>query len=357
MLRELSREELETYSRQISLRDIGVSGQEKIRRARVCVIGVGGLGSTIVAQLAGMGVGLLRIVDRDLVERVNLHRQSLYDVDSLGMPKAEAAENRVRRINPDVRVEALPLSVGEHNAEKVVEDMDIVLDGLDSLAARRIVNRACVKHGKPYLFGAAVEMFGNASTIIPGETPCLDCFLPRQEPSATCSTVGVPPSVVTMVASIQVSEAVKIITGAKPSLAGRLLFIDLRSLLIESVSVSRSDSCETCGGKQPVLKEAGEGFTVEEARAAGGGACFTVSPSSLFELDFTRLPSESPGLRVKKACRLGVTLTLRDTLEICLLKYGSSIVRGAGDRAEALQAYLEALSLFNRRAVTGFSQG
>jgi len=180
MLRELSREELETYSRQIALRDIGVSGQEKIRRARVCVIGVGGLGSAIVAQLAGMGVGLLRIVDRDLVERVNLHRQSLYDVDSLGMPKVEAAENRVRRINPDVRVEALTLSVGEHNAEKVVEDMDIVLDGLDSLAARRIVNRACVKHGKPYLFGAAVEMFGNASTIIPGETPCLDCFLPRR---------------------------------------------------------------------------------------------------------------------------------------------------------------------------------
>jgi len=250
MLRELSREELETYSRQIALRDIGVSGQEKIRRARVCVIGVGGLGSAIVAQLAGMGVGLLRIVDRDLVERVNLHRQSLYDVDSLGMPKVEAAENRVRRINPDVRVEALTLSVGEHNAEKVVEDMDIVLDGLDSLAARRIVNRACVKHGKPYLFGAAVEMFGNASTIIPGETPCLDCFLPRRA-----------------------------------------------------------------------------------------------------------LPSESPGFRVEKAFRLGVTLTLRGTVEVCLLKYGSSIVRGARDRAEALQAYLEALSLFNRSAATGFNQG
>ncbi|MEM2930989.1 MAG: HesA/MoeB/ThiF family protein [Thermoproteota archaeon] len=355
MLHELSGEELDTYSRQIALRDIGLRGQERIRRARVCVIGVGGLGSTIVTQLAGMGVGLLRIVDRDLVERTNLHRQSVYSVDHLGAPKVEAAESRIRKINPDVKVEALPLSVNKHNVEHVVEGMDIVLDGLDSLAARRIVNRACVKQGKPYVFGAAVEMFGNASTIIPGETPCLDCFLPRREPSATCATIGVHPSLVSTVASIQVSEAVKIITGAKPSLAGRLLFIDLRNLFFETISINRSDSCETCSGKQPpCFEEEENGFNVEETRVTWGKPYFTVSPNPLFELDFSRLPAESGWLKIKTASRLAAVLLLHNTIEICLLKYGVGIVRGARDKADALQAYIEALSLFNRRSISGF---
>jgi adenylyltransferase/sulfurtransferase len=247
MLRELSEGEMDVYSRQIALRDIGYEGQVRIRKARVCVVGVGGLGSTMVTQLAGMGIGFLRIVDHDVVERVNLHRQGVYSVKTLGMLKVKAAENRIREINPDVEVEALPLSVNDYNAESIVKGVNVVLDGLDSLRVRRIVNRACVKLHVPYVFGSAVEMFGNASTIIPGETPCLDCFLPRQEPSATCATVGVHPSLVSIVASIQVSEAVRIITGVKPILKSKLLFFDLRNMLLETIEIKRSESCETCG--------------------------------------------------------------------------------------------------------------
>jgi len=350
MLRELSEEELDTYSRQIVLRDIGYEGQIRIRGARVCVAGVGGLGSTIVTQLAGMGVGLLRIVDRDVVERPNLHRQSVFSVDQLGMPKVEAAEERIREVNPDVEVEALPLSVNESNSESIVEGMDVVLDGLDTLAARRIVNRACVRLGVPYVFGAAIEMFGNASTIIPGETACLDCFLPAQEPSATCATVGVHPSLVSIIASVEVSEAVKLITGAKPSLANKLLFVDLRKMLFEAIDISRSDSCKTCSGAQSPQEDESTGkFNVEEICPTRGLSYYVISPNARFDLDLNRgLPSELENLiKIKSIYRLGIVLLLRDGVEICLLKSGVGIVRGARDGFDALQSYMRALSLFN----------
>jgi adenylyltransferase/sulfurtransferase len=350
MLRELSEEELDTYSRQIVLRDIGYEGQVRIRGARVCVMGIGGLGSTIVTQLAGMGVGLLRIVDRDVVERPNLHRQSVFSVDQLGMPKVEAAEERIKEVNPDVEVEALPLSVNESNSESIVEGMDVVLDGLDTLATRRIVNRACVRLGVPYVFGAAIEMFGNASTIIPGETACLDCFLPAQEPSATCATVGVHPSLVSIIASVEVSEAVKLITGSKPSLANRLFFVDLRKMLFEAIDISRSDSCKTCSGTRFPQEEVAIGkFNVEEICSTRGLSYYVISPNVSFELDFHRgLPSESEGLvKVKSVYRLGMVLLLRDGVEICLLKSGVGIVRGARDEFDALQSYMRVLSLFS----------
>ncbi|MGQ9596714.1 MAG: HesA/MoeB/ThiF family protein [Thermoproteota archaeon] len=154
----------------------------------------------------------------------------MYSVKDVGVPKVKVAEKRIRELNPDVDIEALQLSINDSNVESIVKGMDVVLDGLDSISVRRLVNRACVKHDVPYVFGAAVEMFGNFSTIIPGEKPCLDCFLTGREPPATCLTVGVHPSLASIVASVEVSEAVRLITGVKPLLAGKLLFIDLRNL-------------------------------------------------------------------------------------------------------------------------------
>ncbi|MGQ9596704.1 MAG: HesA/MoeB/ThiF family protein, partial [Thermoproteota archaeon] len=342
----LSDDELDTYSRQIVLKDIGYEGQLKIRNAKACIVGIGGLGSTISTLLAGMGIGFLRIVDRDVVERANLHRQEIFDVDSIGMPKVEAAEKRIRAINPDVEVEALPVSVNEFNAKRIVEGMDVILDGLDTIATRRYVNRACVELKIPYVFGAAIEMFGNVSTIIPGKTPCLDCFLPGQEPSATCATVGVHPSLVSIIASIEASEAVKLITGAKPSLADKLLFFDLRNMSFETINISRSDSCKTCGGTQP-FREAMpvEKFKVEEVCSTRGLSYYLISPNIVFELDLSQ-PSESEHLKIKARYKLGISL-LSCGIEICLLKSGVGIVRGARDGFEALQSYKHVLSPFN----------
>ncbi|MBO3800539.1 MAG: HesA/MoeB/ThiF family protein [Candidatus Brockarchaeota archaeon] len=347
MGRELSVEELDTYSRQIVLKDISYEGQRKIRGGRVCVIGVGGLGSTIVTQLARMGIGFLRIVDRDVVERSDLHRQVVYSVKDLGMPKVEATENRIGEINPNVEVETLPLSVNDHNAESIVKDVDVVVDGLDSFRARRIVNRACVKLSVPYVFGSAVEMFGNASTIIPRETPCLDCFLPRQEPSATCATVGVHPSLVSIIASIEVSEAVKIITGKEPSLKNRLLFFDLRNMFLETVEIKRSDSCETCSQPKAFLgKENVDEFHVEEACSTRGISYYVVSPTRIFELNLQQ-ELQDEYVKVKKRHRLSTMFLLNDEIEVHLLKSGVGIVRGARDKSDALQKYMRVFNLLS----------
>lgn len=349
MIRELSDEELDTYSRQIVLNDIGYEGQKRIRSGRVCVIGIGGLGSTIVTQLAGMGIGFLRIVDHDVVERANLHRQSIFSIDSLGMPKVEAAENRIRKINPDVDVEALPLSVNDYNVKSIVEDVDIVLDGLDSLRVRRIVNRACIELRKPYIFGSAIEMFGNASTIIPGETPCLDCFLPHREPSTTCATLGVHPSLVSIIASIEVSEAVKIITGKKPSLKNKLLFFDLRNMFFETIEIRRSESCEACSRQIKPFpeKESDNRFHVEEVCSTRGLSYYIVSPTDIIELNLQQELSKEY-VKVKARYKLGAVFLLDDSVEVHVLKSGVGIIRGAKDKSDALQKYMSVLNLLYR---------
>ncbi|HJX38205.1 MAG TPA: HesA/MoeB/ThiF family protein, partial [Anaerolineae bacterium] len=156
----LSDQELEFYSRQIVLPHIGYAGQLRLRSASVCIAGVGGLGSPAAMQLAAMGVGHLRLVDYDVVELSNLQRQHLYDVSSVGYPKVEVAARRLRGLNPHIDVEPLPLAVSTYNVEEIVSGMDVVVDGLDRLAPRYALNTACVKLGIPYIFAAAVSMYG-----------------------------------------------------------------------------------------------------------------------------------------------------------------------------------------------------
>jgi len=215
---ELTDEELYTYSRQIVLADIGYDGQLAVRNAKVCLIGVGGLGSPIALKLVGMGIGTLRFVDRDVVSRTDLHRQHLYDVDAVGQPKVGVALKRLSRLNPDVTLEPVPEALNSLNAEELIAGMDIVIDGLDRIETRYIVNRTCNRLKIPYVFGAATASYGNVSTLIPGQTFCLECFMPdlKNEDIPSCGVVGVHPSIVGIVASIQVSEATRVLTGLKP---------------------------------------------------------------------------------------------------------------------------------------------
>ena len=163
MRKELTDEELETYSRQIVLSDIGYDGQLKLRNARVCLVGVGGLGSPVALKLVGMGIGFLRVIDRDIVSRSDLHRQYLYDVDAIGMPKVEVLLQKLSRLNPDVTIDPVPESLNSINAEELLAGMDVIIDGLDRPEPRYIVNRTCNRLKIPYVFGAAIEAFGNVS--------------------------------------------------------------------------------------------------------------------------------------------------------------------------------------------------
>ena len=200
----LSDSESRFYSRQIMLDEVGYKGQLKLKKSKACIVGLGGLGSTIATELAAMGVGHLRLVDFDVVEESNLQRQHLYNFDVIGFPKVEAATMRLKKLNPYVNLEPLPLAFNMDNADEILSGMDVVVDGLDNMNTRYAVNRACVKRGIPYVFGSAISTYGNTSTIIPQDTACLECFYGRLDDNRlpTCGTLGVHPSVIGVIASI-----------------------------------------------------------------------------------------------------------------------------------------------------------
>ncbi len=247
----LGEEEIIRYSRQIVLDEIGFEGQEKLLNATVAIIGLGGLGSPVAMLLASMGVGRLILVDRDVVSKTDLHREPLYREEDVELAKVEAAANRLRELNPRLETILYPEPIYEGNVDEVVEQADVVVDGLDSMPARHIVNRAVVRHRKPYVFAGAVEMYGNITTIIPYETPCLECFyrVYSDEGLPTCATVGVHPSITTLVASLEVVETVSILVGRRPRLFKKLLYIDLRNMEFEKIGIERIETCPVCGDK------------------------------------------------------------------------------------------------------------
>jgi len=342
---QLSRRELEYYSRQIVLKEIGYNGQLRLRKARVCLVGVGGLGSPIATQLAAIGIGHLRLVDRDIVEYANLHRQYLYDADSIGYPKVEIAAKKLRKLNPNVEVEPLPLSVTSLNASEVVNRMDVVVDGLDHMAPRYAVNRASVKQGIPYVFGSAITTMGNVSTMIPGKTPCLECFYGNLKDSdlASCSVVGIHPSVLSIIAGIEVSETVKLVLGEEPTLAGELLICNLTDLSFDRISVNKSEECPVCGArpkKQPmVLKE----DVLEEVCGREGQRTFVFNPGEPVRVNMDLLYDllDRRRLEVTTRAEMGATFTIDGQKSVTILSSGVMIVEGFRDGEEVRRIYKE----------------
>ena len=340
---ELSSHEIEFYSRQIVLPEIGYGGQLKLKKARVCVAGLGGLGSLAALQLAAMGVGYLRLVDRDVVELSNLQRQHLYGVNFLGYPKVEVAAKRLLELNPNIEVEPLPISVNTETAYDIVKDVDVVVDGLDRMTPRYALNRACQKAGTPYVFAAAIMTFGNISTIIPGETPCLECFQGNldDELLPTCAVVGVFPPILGIVASIEVSEAVRIILGDEPRLAGKLLHCDLRSLSFEEIEVSKVDNCPVCGSKpmgEPMpLKQK----LITEICGREGRRVFVITPRKNLELDMSDLYEylRNMGFKIKVKANLGLTFETPSKTVTSILKSGIMVIEGAENEKEAYNLY------------------
>ncbi len=219
------------YSRQILFEGIGEKGQARLARSRVVVIGCGALGGVQIESLARAGVGFLRLVDRDFVDESNLARQIMFEEqDSRDrLPKAIACHRRVARINTDVTVEPIVGDVNFSNIEGCVADVDLIMDGTDNFETRFLINDASVKLGKPWIYGAIVGSYGLTMTVIPRRTPCLRCIMERLPPpgsSPTCDTAGVILPIVSMVASAQVSEALKLLSGRWDQLRNTLLRID-----------------------------------------------------------------------------------------------------------------------------------
>jgi adenylyltransferase/sulfurtransferase len=249
--------DLARYSRHLSLREIGVAGQEKLKAAKVLVIGAGGLGSPSILYLAAAGVGTIGIVDFDRVDVSNLQRQVLFDNASVGEPKAEEATKRLRALNPDIKIVAHPVELRANNVRDIYKNYDIVLDGTDRFATRYLTNDACVIFGKP-LVSAAIHRFeGQALTYVPNRGPCYRCLFPEPPTDGlvpNCAEAGVLGVLPGVLGTIQATEAIKLITGIGAPLIGRLLTYDALEMRFDEFKFTRRDDCAVCG-TNPTIKE------------------------------------------------------------------------------------------------------
>lgn len=253
----LSPADLARYSRHLALREIGVPGQEKLKAARVLLVGAGGLGSPAALYLAASGVGTLGVIDNDKVDVSNLQRQVLYDTHSVGRPKADAAKERLLALNPEIELVSHAVELRAANAREIFSRYDIVLDGTDRFTTRYLSNDACVLLGKP-LVSAAIHRFeGQAMTYVPGRAPCYRCLFP--EPPAdglvpNCAEAGVLGVLPGVMGTIQATEAIKLIVGVGEPLLGRLLTYDALAMRFGEFRFSRRTDCAVCGD-HPTIRE------------------------------------------------------------------------------------------------------
>lgn len=343
---ELSPKELDRFSRQVMLEEIGYTGQLKLKNAKICVVGTGGLGNPITTRLAAMGVGNLRIVDRDVIELSNLHRQTMFDEDDVGQVKVEVAAKKLHKLNPDCKIEALAVSVNDYTALEVVEGCNVVVDALDSVNARYALNKACVKFGIPFVTGAAVGVSGQIFTILPGISACYYCMFPSldEDSMPTCSIEGVHPSILSIVGGIEVAEAVKVVMGKKPNLSDKILHIDIENLDFASTRTFRTDECPVCGsGKlEETVKE--ELILEELCGRNRGKRTFSITPTSTFDLDVDTVTgiAKDKGFLVDNQGELGLSLRTNE-ISVSFLKKGSAVVVGPKDEREAIVLYKELL--------------
>lgn len=253
----LSTADLARYSRHLSLREIGAAGQERLKAARVLVIGAGGLGSPSTLYLAASGVGTIGIIDSDRVDVSNLQRQVLYDTGSVARPKAEAARARLAALNPEIEIVAHQLELRAANVREIFSRYDLVLDGTDRFATRYLANDACVLLKKP-LVSAAIHRFeGQAMTYVPGRGPCYRCLFP--EPPAdglvpNCAEAGVLGVLPGVMGTLQATEAIKLIVGVGDLLLGRLLTYDALAMRFAEFRFERRADCAVCGDRPTIVE-------------------------------------------------------------------------------------------------------
>jgi adenylyltransferase/sulfurtransferase len=291
-----------------------------------------------------MGVGNLRIVDRDVIEVTNLHRQHLYTDDDIGKVKVEAAAERLRRLNPGVQIEPVPTSVTKFTAESVVKGFDLVIDALDSVDARYALNDACIKHSIPLIYAGAIGVTGSVSTILPNKSACLRCMFPElnEEEMPACSTEGVHPSILYLVAGVQVSEAVKLIMGKEPTLANKLLYIDLNELSFDRVQMFRQDECPSCGSARKEAGLAVSQLIIEELCGRDRGKrTWTVTPAQPVPVNLASIVknAEALGYQVKNRGKLGITAVNTGRMSVSFLSGGAATIVGAKDEEDAINVY------------------
>ncbi|HSW46046.1 MAG TPA: ThiF family adenylyltransferase [Phycisphaerae bacterium] len=337
--------ESDRYLRQVLFEPLGAEGQERLLKSRAVLIGCGALGSVLANTLVRAGVGALRIIDRDLVEMHNLHRQMLFDEDDVraDLPKAEAARHKLARINSEVSVEAVVDDANHRNITELADGMDMILDATDNFETRFLINDLAVKTNRPWVYGACVGATGMSLVILPRQTPCLQCVfeeMPPPELNPTCETAGILGPVAAMVASRQAMEAIKILAGRLEAVDRRLWTFDVwtgRSRFVDVGKAYQSGECLCCGRGQ---------FEYLQGRHAGrtitlcGRNAVQVFPGRRVEIDLAVLAD-----RLRPACRVAPRfnpLLLKATIddyELTVFSDGRAVVKGTDRPEEARSVY------------------
>lgn len=339
--------ELDRYSRQILLPEIGTTGQERLLASSVAVVGCGALGTVIASGLVRAGVGRVRIIDRDYIELNNLQRQILFDEEDIarGLPKAIAAAEKLRKVNSQVKVEPIVADVNPDNVERLISDVDLVLDGTDNFETRLLINDACVKHIIPWIYGAVISTYGMTMTIVPHQTPCFRCYLskvPLPGSTPTCDTVGVLGAAANVIASLEVVQALKFLTHREEPIQPRLIYLDVWTGAWEAVQMHKSETtCPTCDLGQYEFLEAKGGHRVT---TLCGRDAVQISPRRKVAPSFPQLASRLRA--VGKVHYNDFLLRFRaDRYELTIFADGRTIVKGTGDEAEAKSVYARYVGL------------
>ncbi len=331
----------ERYSRQILFREIGGGGQEQLLNSRILLVGCGALGASHAEILARAGVGFLRIVDRDFVEFTNLQRQTLYsESDALNrLPKAIAAKNRLAEVNSEIEVEAVVADVNHSNIEGFIKDVDLVLDGTDNFQIRYLINDACVKLQKTWIYGAAVSSYGTTMTIFPNETPCLRCIfeeMPDAGSSPTCDTAGVIQPIIACISAIQTTEALKILTGNLDKLHKSLIQIDVWQNDWRKIKLGKpNEDCETCAKRNFEFLDAESG---EFSAVLCGRNAVQIAPPRAAKIDLANLAERLKNLGEVKQNEYLVRFTVEEN-ELTVFADARAIIRGTDDVSAARSLY------------------
>ncbi len=326
------------YEKQILFRPIGEKGQAKISKSTVTIIGLGALGTVSSNHLCRAGVGRLKLVDRDFVEINNLQRQLLFDEQDARrrLPKAMAAAEKLRAVNSEINIEPLVADVAPRNIEEVIKGSNLVLDGTDNLETRLLINDACLKNRIPWIYAAVLGSIGMSMTIVPHQTPCLRCHLdhiPAPGTIPSCDTEGVLSMTTGTIASIQSTEALRLLTGLEP--APGILYLDVWQREFETIHFERNPNCPACGaGNYDYLS----GSNFSWATVLCGRNAVQIVPSTEQHIILEEL--ETRLRQIGKVSFNGFLLSFQTgDHEIVLFPNGRAIVRGTTDEAEARNLY------------------
>ncbi|NLD38927.1 MAG: thiazole biosynthesis adenylyltransferase ThiF [Desulfatiglans sp.] len=326
------------YSKQILFNNIGPEGQKRISASTVIVVGIGALGTVISSQLCRAGVGRLILVDRDFVEITNLQRQILFTENDarLKLPKAIAAAESLRAVNSEIIIEPIIADVTSRNIEKLVNESDLILDGNDNFEIRFLINDAALKLNKPWIYGGALGSYGMSMNIIPGQTACLRCLMPKSPPPGnlpTCDTDGVISPATGIVASIQTAEALKILTGNHPRKS--LIHFDLWDGKFNEFTVHRRDGCLAC---EKGVYEYLNTSNISWATVLCGRNSVQIVPPEEIQVSLTDLKGRLE--RIGSARYNGFMLVFEaEGYEMTIFPTGRAIIRGTTDESAARAIY------------------